>query len=138
MLAPLGLAAASATPAATEEKEREVKKADTRVFELRTYHAAQGKMDALNARFRDHTNALFKKHGMEIIGFWQPADPKEADKTLIYILAYPSKEAADKSWKAFREDPDWIRAKKDSEKDGVLVDKVESVYMSPTDYSPIK
>ena len=113
------------------------RKTETRVFELRTYHAAEGKMDALNARFRDHTNALFKKHGMEIIGFWQPTDPKKADQ-LIYILAFPSREAADKSWAAFREDPDWIKAKDASEKDGKLVNRVESVFMNPTDYSPIK
>ena len=138
MLAVLGLAAMAGVPAAAEEKEKAVKKADTRVFELRTYYAAPGKMDALNARFRDHTHVLFKKHGMEIIGFWQPTDPKEADKKLIYVLAFPSKEAADKSWKAFREDPDWIKAKEASEKDGKLVDKVDSVYMNPTDYSPIK
>jgi hypothetical protein len=138
LFALLGLAAVAATLMAAEAKEKEVKKADTRVFELRTYHAAPGKMDALNARFRDHTNALFKKHGMEIIGFWQPTDPNEADKKLIYILAFPSKEAAEKSWKAFREDPEWIKAKEASEKDGKLVDKVDSVYMKPTDYSPIK
>ena len=135
MLAVLGLAAMAGVPAAAEEKEKAVKKADTRVFELRTYYAAPGKMDALNARFRDHTNALFKKHGMDIIGFW--IDEKRPD-VLIYILAYPSKEARDKSWKAFREDPDWIKAKEASEKDGKLVDKVDSVYMNPTDYSPIK
>jgi hypothetical protein len=127
LLAVLGLAGVLAVAAAAADKEKAVKKADTRVFELRTYHTAPGKMDALNARFRDHTNALFKKHGMEIIGFWQPADPTKADKTLIYILAFPSKEAADKSWKAFREDPDWIKAKEASEKDGRLVDKVDSV-----------
>ena len=138
MVAALALAGAATLPAAAEEKEKDVKKAATRVFELRTYYAAPGKMDALNARFRDHTNVLFKKHGMEIIGFWQPTDPKEADKKLIYVLAFPSKEAADKSWKAFREDPDWIKAKEASEKDGKLVDKVDSVFLNPTDYSPIK
>jgi hypothetical protein len=138
LLAVLGLAFAFAAPAAAEDKEKDVKKADTRFFEMRTYHAAPGKMDALNARFRDHTNKLFKKHGMEIIGFWQPADPKEADKKLVYILAYPSREARDKSWKAFREDPDWIKAKEASEKDGKLVDKVEELFLNPTDYSPIK
>jgi hypothetical protein len=122
-------------PALYADKEK--KKMD-RVFELRIYHANPGKMKALHARFRDHTNKLFKKHGLEIIGFWSPLDEKEAERKLYYILAYPSKEAAERSWKAFREDPDWIRAKKESEKDGVLVDKVESVYMSPTDYSPIK
>ena len=137
-LAVLGLAGVFAAPGDAEEKEKEAKKADTRVFEMRTYFAAPGKMDALNARFRDHTCKLFKKHGMEIVGFWTPTDSKEADKKLVYILAFPSKEAADKSWKAFREDPDWIKAKEESEKDGKLVDKVESVYLNPTDYSPTK
>ena len=123
--------------APTLHAEKGKKKMD-RVFELRIYHAHPGKMKALHARFRDHTNKLFKKHGMEIIGFWSPLDEKEAEKKLYYILAYPSKEAADKSWKAFREDPDWIKAKKESEKDGELVEKVDPVYLNPTDYSPIK
>jgi hypothetical protein len=136
MVAGLGLAGVLAATGNGEEKN--VKKADTRVFEMRTYYAAAGKMDALNARFRDHTCKLFKKHGMEIIGFWLPTDPEEAEKKLVYILAYPSKEAADKSWKAFRDDPEWNKAREESEKDGKLVDKVESVYMNPTDYSPIK
>jgi hypothetical protein len=135
LLALVGLPALLTLRSAAEDKEKAVKKADTRVFELRTYYAAQGKMDALNARFREHTNALFKKHGMEIIGFW--TDEKRPD-VLIYILAFPGKEAAEKSWKEFREDPDWIKAKEESEKDGKLVDKVESVFMNPTDYSPIK
>jgi hypothetical protein len=114
------------------------KKVDNRVFEMRTYHAAPGKMKALHARFRDHTCALFKKHGMELVGFWSPIDEGEAEKKMVYILAYPSKEAADKSWKAFRADPDWLKAKGESEKDGTLVSKVESVYLNPTDYSPLK
>ena len=138
MFAVLGLGAVVAMAGYAEQKEKDVKKADSRIFELRTYYAASGKMDALNARFRDHTCALFKKHGMEIVAFWNPSDPKDADKKLIYVLAYPSKEAADKSWKGFREDPEWIKAKDESEKDGKLVDKVESVYMNPTDYSPMK
>jgi hypothetical protein len=117
------------------EKE---KKVDSRVFELRIYHAAPGKMTALHKRFRDVTCGLFKKHGMTIIGFWSPTDEKEAEKKLYYVLAYPSKEAADKAWKAFREDPDWVKAKKESEVDGTLVDKVDSIYMNPTDYSPMK
>ena len=116
----------------------EKKKMDDRVFEMRTYYAAPGKMKALHARFRDHTLGLFKKHGITNVGYWSPTDPKEADKKLIYILAYPSKAAADKSWDAFGKDPVWIKAKADSETDGTLVDKVESVYMNPTDYSPLK
>ena len=115
------------------------KKVDSRIFELRTYTAAPGKMDALNARFRDHTNRLFVKHGMTIIGFWMPAKQKEGEEKLIYILAYPNKEAADKSWKAFRDDPDWKKVVAESEKDGKLLAKPpESVYMNPTDYSPLK
>jgi hypothetical protein len=124
--------------AAKPAKESE-EKVDTRIFELRTYTAAPGKMDALNARFRDHTNKLFEKHGMTIIGFWMPAEQKEGEEKLIYILAYPSKEAADKSWKAFREDPEWRRVVAQTEKDGRLLTKPpESVYMKPTDYSPLK
>jgi hypothetical protein len=112
-----------------------------RVFELRTYVANEGKLDALNKRFRDHTNALFKKHGMTIVGFWVPQDDKDGhNNTLVYLLAFPSREAAKKSWAAFGSDPEWTRAKAESEKDGVLVNRenVRSVYLDPTDYSPMK
>lgn len=138
-LAVLGLAGHAATGA--DEKTKEGKKMDTRVFELRTYYAAPGKMAALNARFRNHTNKLFEKHGMTIIGFWTPLVGATEDKgpeKLIYMLAFPSKEAAAKSWKAFQDDPDWKKAKAESEKDGKLVDRVESTYLTPTDYSPLK
>jgi hypothetical protein len=137
----LGLAAlmlAGHTAGGADDTKKEDKKVETRVFELRTYYANEGKMKALHARFKDHTNKLFEKHGMTIIGFWNPADPKDADEKLIYILAYPSKQAADKSWQAFRDDPEWKKAKDESEKDGALVKKVDSVYMNPTDYSPLK
>src|SRR5260370_32435618 len=83
------------------------KKVDTRVFEMRTYYAQPGKMEALHARFRNHTNKLFVKHGMTLIGYWSPLDAKQAQEKMIYILAYPSKAAADKSWADFRKDPDW-------------------------------
>ena len=110
-----------------------------RIFELRTYTAAEGKLDALNARFRDHTNKLFVKHGMELVGYWTPTDEKKgAGNTLIYILAHASKEAADKSWAGFRADPEWKAALAESEKNGKLTTKVESVFMKPTDYSPMK
>jgi hypothetical protein len=115
-----------------------VRAADARFFELRIYHANPGKLDALNARFRNHTNKLFVKHGMELIGYWTPADSPEAQNTLVYILAYPSREAREASWKAFREDPAWIKAKDESEKGGVLVEKVDAKFMNPTDYSPLK
>jgi NIPSNAP protein len=111
-----------------------------RYFEMRTYTANEGKLDALNARFRNHTNGLFEKHGMTIIGFWTPSEGPEAKDTLIYILAYPDKEARAKSWKAFVDDPEWKKAKAESEVNGSLVkaNGVKSVFMNPTDYSPIK
>ena len=114
------------------------KKVETRVFEMRTYYAHPGKMTALHARFRDHTNKLFVKHGMTLIGYWNPIDAKESEVKLVYILAYPTKAAADKSWADFRKDPDWDKARKASEVNGPLVAKVESVFLNPTDYSPIK
>ena len=129
----LGSLFASAPARAADDAKTE------RFFELRKYTAPEGKLDALQARFRDHTNALFRKHGMEIIGFWVPTDEKQgARNTLIYILAYPSREVREASWKAFNADPEWQAARKESERNGKLVDKVESVYMKPTDYSPMK
>jgi len=109
----------------------------SRVFELRTYTALPGRAEALHTRFRDHTCAIFQKHGMELIGFWTPRAEADKDK-LIYVLAYPSKEAADASWKAFGADPEWKKARDESEKDGKIVAKFESVYMDPTDYSPAR
>src|SRR5450631_1035436 len=113
-------------------------KMDTRVFELRTYYAAPGKMEALHARFRDHTRKVFKKHNMTIIGFWSPTDAEQAKRQLVYLLAFPSQEAAAKSWKDFQADPEWTAVKEASEKDGKLVERIESVYLKPTDYSALK
>jgi len=134
----LAVAMLSSGVGAEDNKAKDKEKKMDRVFELRTYYAAPGKMKALHARFRDHTNKLFEKHGMTIIGFWSPTDEKEAEKKLYYILAYPSKGAGEKSWMAFLDDPDWKKAKDESEKDGKLVDKIESVWLNPTDYSPLK
>ena len=113
--------------------------AKARVFELRTYYTHPGKLDDLNKRFSDHTCRIFKNHGIEIVGFWTPQDEKDgkSDK-LVYLLAFPSREAAEASWKAFREDPEWKTAKAESEKAGPIVRKVESVFLDPTNYSPIK
>ena len=110
-----------------------------RVFEMRTYYTLEGRLPALNKRFREHTCDLFKKHGMELIGFWTPIDEKDGkNNKLVYILAYPSREAAAASWKAFQADPEWKKARDASEKDGKIVKKVESVFLNPTDYSAIK
>jgi len=107
---------------------------DPRVFEMRTYYAAPGRLEALHARFRDHTCKLFEKHGMANLGYWMPVE--NPDNKIIYVLAYPGRDAREKSWKEFMADPDWQAACKASEKDGKLVDKAESVFLSATDYSP--
>ena len=141
LLAVLLVAAAVAAPAAEESKTAaspSVAK-DSRCFELRTYYAAPGKLEALNARFRDHTCKLFKKHGMEIVGFWIPTDKEQgAENKLVYLLAHKSREAAKKSWADFSNDADWKKARSESEANGKLVEKVESVYMAATDYSAMK
>ena len=112
--------------------------ASTRVFELRTYTANAGKFDAMKARFRDHILPLFKKHNLTVVGFWTPADPPLSENTLIYILAHDSREAAKKNWAAFSADPVRKQVWADTEKDGPINMKVESVYINPTDFSPIK
>ena len=137
IVAPI-LVAAFGVSALVAGSTKSDQKKDKRLFELRTYHAAPGKMQALNSRFRDHTCDLFKKHGITIIGFWNPSKSEDADKTLIYLLAFPSQESADQSWKAFAADPEWKKVKDESEKDGKLVEKIERVFMNPTDYSPMK
>lgn len=115
-----------------------------RVFEMRTYTTPEGKLDALHARFRNHTMKLFEKHGMTNLFYFTPTDAEKGkDNKLIYWLAHASKEAGLKSFTAFRTDPDWVKAKGESEKDGSLTlqpqaEGVKSVYMQATDFSPIK
>lgn len=107
---------------------------DSRVYEMRVYYAAPGKLDALNARFRDHTMKLFEKHGLSNVGYFVPIDNK--DNKLIYWISAPSKAARDKSFKEFGADPDWKKAAAESEKNGRLVNKVVSTFLTTTDYSP--
>ena len=109
-----------------------------RVFELRTYTCYEGKLPDLLARFRNHTMRIFEKHGMTNIGYWVPQDSPLSQNTLIYMLAHPSREAAKKNWDAFRNDPEWQKVQKESEANGKIVSKMESVFMDPTDFSPIK
>lgn len=107
---------------------------DSRVFEMRTYYANEGKLDALQARFRDHTVALFEKHGMTNVGYFVPAEGES--EMLVYMLAYPDQKAREESWKAFLNDEDWKAAYKASVRDGKLVRKIDSVFLKATDYSP--
>lgn len=109
-----------------------------RFFELRRYTTAEGKLGDLHKRFRDHTNKLFVEHGMQLVGYWTPADGDGAKNTLVYILAYPSRNARDAAWKGFRNDPAWKKAFGASRKNGPIVTKVVSEFLAPTDYSPIK
>lgn len=111
-----------------------VSAADSRVFEMRTYYATPGKIDALNARFRDHTVKLFEKHGMTNIGYWMPIE--NLGGRLIYVLAYPSRAAREASWKTFMADPVWTAALAESEKNGKLVVKADHLFMQATDFSP--
>ena len=109
-----------------------------RVFEMRVYTAAEGRLPDLMARFRNHTNYLFVKHGMDLIGYWTPTEGEGAGDTLVYLLAHDSREEAKKSWAAFVADPDWKAAAAESRKDGRLVAKITNQWLKPTDFSPIK
>jgi hypothetical protein len=111
---------------------------DRHVYELRTYHTLPGRLDALIARFRDHTTTLFEKHGMRNVGYWVPADTPASQNTLIYILEHDSREAAKKSWDDFQNDPEWKKVRDASEADGKIVEKIDSVYMTSTDFSKLK
>ncbi|MEI6714172.1 MAG: NIPSNAP family protein [Verrucomicrobiota bacterium] len=110
---------------------------DTRCYELRTYHAAPGKMEELHKRFREHTLALFQKHGINSIGFWEQLDKENKPLGILtFLLSYPSRDAREASWKAFMADPDWQAAFKASEANGPLVEKFENPYLTATPYSP--
>jgi hypothetical protein len=118
--------------------EKTAQAQSTRVFELRTYTTHEGKLPDLQKRFREHTLDIFKRHGMTNIAYWTPEDKPLADNTLIYVLAHKSREAAKKSWDDFRNDPEWKKVSAESELNGKIVDHVVSVFMDPTDYSPMK
>jgi hypothetical protein len=115
-------------------------KEESHVYELRTYYTLEGRLPALNARFKDHTLKLFEKHGMKNIVYGTPIekDGKPVGDKLVYLLAHKSQEAAQASFAAFNKDPEWVAARDASEKDGKIVSKVESQFLVPTDYSPMK
>jgi NIPSNAP len=127
LLLPLAMTLSTTLTASAADK-------DTRVFEMRTYYAAPGKLDALHSRFRDHTTRLFEKHGMTNVGYWTPIE--NAESKLIFVLAYRDRAAREASWKGFMADPDWQAAQKASEAGGPLVAKVEQLFMNATDFSP--
>jgi len=109
-----------------------------KVFELRTYTTPEGKLNDLVARFRNDTLRIFEKHGMENVGYWLATDAPASSNTLIYILAHDSRDAATKSWAAFRDDPEWKAVAERTQANGPIVSKVESVFLETTDFSPLK
>ena len=113
-------------------------KTSQHVYELRIYHVNEGKMDALIARFGDHTDAIFRRHNMKSIGFWRPEDAPYSQNLFVYILEHPSREEARKNWAAFQADPEWKKVKADSELQGPLADHIDSYFMDPTSFSALK
>lgn len=109
-----------------------------KVFELRIYTATPGNLDNLHARFRDHTTRIFNKHGMEVVGYFSPTSEEEADDTLIYVLEHASQDAANASWRAFGQDPEWAEVAEASNANGQILGNVERHYMVATDYSPMQ
>ena len=113
-------------------------KSSEHVYELRMYQVNEGKMDALIARFGDHTDAIFKRHNMKSIGFWRPEDAPYSQNLFVYILEHPSREEAKKNWAAFQADPEWKKVKADSETQGPLANHIDSYFMDPTSFSALK
>jgi len=111
-------------------------KSSSDVFELRVYHTYDGKLDDLLTRFREHTMRIFEKHGMRNVAYWTPTDDPLKGKTLFYVIAHASREAATANWKSFSDDPEWQQVQKASEANGKLVEKVDSTFLTLTDFSP--
>ena len=111
---------------------------DEKVFELRTYKATPGNLDNLHARFRDHTTRIFRKHGMEVIGYWSPTSEEEREDTLVYLLGHDNQAAADQSWQDFIADPEWARVAEESNRNGQILGGIERKYMIATYYSPMR
>lgn len=125
---------AIAAPASAQHAQLDPRAA---FYELRIYHPQPGKLDALNARFRNHTLKLFEKHGMRNVAYWNDQPTADAPEgRVVYVLAFPSREARDASWKSFVADPEWQKVAKDSEVNGKLLAKIESLFMTMADYSP--
>ncbi|MEN9934065.1 MAG: hypothetical protein RLZZ387_644 [Chloroflexota bacterium] len=108
------------------------------IYELRTYWATPGKAEALHSRFRTLTLGVFARRGMQLVGFWTPTADTETNGDLVYLMAFPDEEAGRAAWDAFRADPEWQAGKAASEVDGPLAARVTSVFMQPTDYSPMQ
>lgn len=134
----LAISAAALVAAMVTDGGTTAQAQETRVYELRTYTTAEGRLDALLARFGGGEIELFHRHGMESVGYWVPDDAPESENTMIYMLAHESREAAAASWQAFLDDPDWTTMRAASLEDGPIVTKVESIFLDPTGFSPMR
>lgn len=117
---------------------RAAQPAPARVFEIRTYHCLPGRLEALQERFRDHTLKIFEKHGMTNVAYWTFQDSPAKENTLIYVISHASREQAKANWAAFLADPEWQKVAAESQVDGKIIEKIESVFVDATDYSPMK
>jgi len=120
-----------------EKRQGDAMTGSAKVYELRIYHAAPGKLDCLVARFRDYTDKLFAKYGMRSVAYWTALDEPVKSSTFFYILEHPSREAAAANWKAFQDDPEWKNVKAKSEENGKLVEKIDSTFLTLTDFSAL-
>jgi hypothetical protein len=128
--------AANGSPNAEKKRQGDAMTGSTKVYELRIYHVAPGKLDNLVARFRDHTDKLFAKHGMKSVAYWTALDEPVKSSTFFYILEHPSREAAATNWKAFQDDEEWKTVRAKSEENGKLLEKIDSTFLTLTDFSP--
>ena len=125
------------SPNVEENRQGDAMTESAKVYELRIYHVVPGKLDSLVARFRNHTDKLFAKHGINSVAYWTALDEPVKSSTFFYILEHPSREAAEANWQAFQDDPEWKTVKAKSEDNGKLVEKIDSTFLTLTDWSPL-
>jgi hypothetical protein len=128
------LQAPSGSPNAEEKRQGDTMSGSAKVYELRIYHVVPGKLDSLVARFRNYTDKLFAKHGMKSVAYWTALDEPVKSGTFFYILEHPSREAAAANWKAFQDDLERQTVKAKSEENGKLVEKIDSTFLTLTDF----
>jgi hypothetical protein len=128
------LHAPAGNPNAEEKRQGDAMPESAKVYELRIYHVVPGKLDSLVARFRDHTDKLFAKHGIKSVAYWTALDEPVKSSTFFYILEHPSREAATANWKTFQDDEEWKTVKAKSEENGKLVEKIDSTFLTLTDF----
>jgi hypothetical protein len=132
-------AAYAQPPAAPEAAPSPSLKSSGRLLELRTYYANPGKLEDIHKRFRDHTMRIFAKHGMTVVGFWGPVYKKDgSENRLTYLLSFKDRAERDAKWREFGSDPEWQKVSKESEANGKLLEKIDSVFLYDTDYAPAK